>query len=84
MKWFVYILLCNDSTLYTGITTDLARRISQHNEGKGAKYTSMRRPIKLVYFIDKPDRSSASKEEYRIKQLTRLQKLNLIKEFQFS
>lgn len=77
--WNVYILECIDGTLYTGITTDLERRVFEHNESKlGAKYTRARRPVKLVYsaeFVNKPE---ASKEEYRIKQLSREKKVALI------
>jgi len=77
-KWFVYILECSDGTLYTGITTDINRRLNQHNTGKGAKYTMMRRPVMLVAVSEAGDRSEASKEEYRIKQLSREQKLQYI------
>jgi putative endonuclease len=79
MKYFVYILKCNDNTLYTGITTDLKRRVSEHNSSlKGAKYTKQRRPVELVYAQEESDRSSASKREYEIKHLSRMQKLQLI------
>jgi len=78
--YYLYILKCKDKTLYTGITTNLKRRISEHNGNKlGAKYTSSRRPVKLVFFKKFKNRSLASKEEARIKKLTRLQKLKLIK-----
>lgn len=77
-KWYVYILECSDGTLYTGITTDINRRLNQHNSGKGAKYTSIRRPIKLMSVSEVGDRSDASKEEYRIKQLTRKEKFEYI------
>ena len=77
-KWYVYILECSDGTLYTGITTDVNRRLNQHNSGKGAKYTSIRRPIKLMSVSEVGDRSDASKEEYRIKQLTRKEKFEYI------
>ena len=77
--WHVYILRCNDDTLYTGITTDLNRREEEHNSSKlGAKYTKLRRPVKLVYSESCDDKSSASKREYAIKQLTRKEKLELI------
>lgn len=77
--WYVYILECADGTLYTGITTDLERRVVEHNESKlGAKYTRARRPVKLVYSSEKADKSEASKEEYRIKSLTRKEKMRLI------
>ena len=69
---------CFDGTLYTGITTDINRRLNQHNSGKGAKYTSIRRPFKLMSISEVGDRSDASKEEYRIKQLTRKEKIEYI------
>jgi putative endonuclease len=75
--WFVYILECADGSLYTGITTDVNKRLETHNKGKGAKYTRARLPVKLRVSFEAADRSSASKEEYRIKQLTREQKLKL-------
>lgn len=77
--YYVYIIKCSDKTLYTGITTDLKRRIAEHNSSKlGAKYTSSRRPVKLVYSEKFKTRSTASKEEVRIKKLTRFEKLKLI------
>lgn len=78
--WYLYILELNNGSLYTGITVDLARRIRQHNDGKASRCTRVRRPVKLVYSQEFPDRSKASKEEYRIKKLTRIQKLALISE----
>ncbi len=78
--YHLYILECADKTLYTGITTDLARRIAEHGGAKlGAKYTSTRRPVKLVYSKKFKNRSSASKEEARIKKLKKSEKLELIK-----
>ena len=74
----VYIVECKDGTLYTGITNDLTRRLEQHNKGKGAKYTRVRFPVVLRASFEAENRSQASKKEYRIKQLTRQQKLNLI------
>jgi len=76
--WYVYILECSDGTLYTGITTDLDRRLQTHNNGKGAKYTRVRLPVVLRASFEAADRSSASKEEYRIKQLPKKEKLKLI------
>lgn len=77
--YFVYILKCNDGTLYTGITSDLKRRINEHNDSKlGAKYTKARRPVELVYSKEFTDRSTAMIEEARIKKLTRSEKLNFI------
>jgi len=79
MKYFIYILRCSDDTLYTGITTDLERRLDEHNNSdKGAKYTKLRRPVDLVYSEESEDRSSASKREYAIKKLSRKEKLELI------
>jgi putative endonuclease len=76
--YFLYILECSDQTLYTGITTNLERRIKEHNNSKlGAKYTKVRRPVKLVYSQQFIDRSKASKEESRIKKLSRLKKIKL-------
>ncbi len=76
-EWYVYILQCSDHSLYTGITNDINRRIKQHNAGKGAKYTRIRRPVKLAAFFFAENRSLAAKEEYRIKQLSRPEKLKL-------
>ena len=77
--YFLYILECSDNTLYTGITTNLERRIKEHNNSKlGAKYTKVRRPVKLVFSKEFENRSEASKEESRIKKLTRLQKIELL------
>ncbi len=79
MAYFVYILKCKDNTLYTGISTDVKRRLTEHNESdKGAKYTRVRRPVELVYKEELEDRSSACKREYEIKQLKREEKLRLI------
>jgi putative endonuclease len=79
MQYFVYILRCSDDTLYTGITTELQRRVDEHNHSdKGAKYTKIRRPVTLVYSEVYEDRSSASKREYAIKKLSRNQKIELI------
>lgn len=77
--FFVYILKCKDGTLYTGITTDVARRVAEHNTSKlGAKYAKARRPVKLVYTKKFMNRSTASREEARVKNLNRKEKLNLI------
>jgi len=79
MSYFVYILECSDKTLYTGIATDLKRRVDEHNNSdKGAKYTKIRRPVQLVYSEESENRSSASKREYEIKKMTREKKLELI------
>ena len=80
--WHVYILECADKSLYTGITKDLKRRLFEHNSSKkGAKYTQGRRPVKFVYSQRKKTKITASKEEYRIKNLTREEKLAMIQLF---
>jgi putative endonuclease len=80
MPYFVYILECGDGSLYTGIAKDVTKRLDEHNNSvKGAKYTKARRPLKLLHVEQLSDRGSALKREYAIKQLTRLQKLSLIK-----
>lgn len=76
--WFVYILECSDGTYYTGITNNLQKRIDKHNTGKGAKYTRARLPVKLVWSRECEDISTASKEEYKLKQLSRSQKESII------
>ena len=77
--WFVYILQCSDKTLYTGVTTDIERRVAEHNTGnKGAKYTAARRPVKLVYSEQLDSRASAQQREHQIKSLSRQQKQQLI------
>ncbi|MCK4975219.1 MAG: GIY-YIG nuclease family protein [Sulfurimonas sp.] len=74
------MLKCSDDTLYTGITTDLDRRVEEHNTSpKGAKYTRIRRPVELIYSESTEDKSSASKRELEIKKLSRIQKLELVK-----
>lgn len=80
--YYLYILECADKTLYTGITTDLGRRIAEHNDSKlGSKYTSARRPVRLVYSRKFKNRSAASREEARIKKLKKPEKLELIERF---
>ena len=78
--YYVYIVQCTDATLYTGIATELARRVEEHNHSdKGAKYTRARRPVTLVYHETFENRSTASKREYEIKKrMSRSQKLKLI------
>jgi putative endonuclease len=82
MSWFVYILRCADSTLYTGVTTDLDRRVKEHNgegvKGKGAKYTKMRRPVKLAYSEPSENRSQASMREYLLRNLNKIEKEKLV------
>jgi len=77
--WFVYIVECADNTLYTWITIDIQRREEEHNSSdKWAKFTKMRRPVKMIFSQSCEDRSDASKKEYAIKKLTRKQKLEII------
>ncbi len=78
VQWFVYILRCADESLYTGITSNLNRRLTAHNSGRGAKYTRGRGPHELVYSEACGDRSTASKREYAIKALSRKDKISLI------
>jgi putative endonuclease len=81
MDCFCYILECADGTYYTGWTTDPMRREHQHNLGRGAKYTSRRRPVHLVYIEPQPDRSTAMRRELKIKTLTHAQKKALIQTY---
>ena len=79
-SWHVYIVRCRDGTLYTGITKDLERRITEHNSEKGgAKYTKPRRPVRLVYSEQAGSRSSAAQREYQIKKVPLKKKNELIK-----
>lgn len=77
-KWYLYMLRCGDGTLYTGITTDVQRRLETHSKGTGAKYTRGRGPLKLVYQELCANHSEALKRELAVKQLTREQKEALI------
>lgn len=77
MGCYCYILECADGTFYTGWTTDPQRRVKQHNKGVGAKYTSTRRPVKLVYLESQPSRTDAMKRELAIKRMKRAQKEKL-------
>ncbi|MDO8428810.1 MAG: GIY-YIG nuclease family protein [Candidatus Diapherotrites archaeon] len=77
MPFFVYLLECRDKTLYCGYTKDLEKRVKIHNQGKGAKYTKKRRPVKLVYSETFETLSQALKREYAIKQFSRKQKQTL-------
>ena len=77
--YYVYILQCQDGTLYTGSTTNIRRRVKEHNDSKlGAKYTRSRRPVKLIFSRVHKSRSIAQKEEARIKKLTRTKKIELL------
>jgi putative endonuclease len=78
--WFVYILRCADDTLYTGITTNVERRLAEHNAGtaSGARYTRSRRPVELLYAEPASDRAQAGRREAAIKRLERTAKLALV------
>tara|TARA_Y100000310_G_C20099923_1_gene542229 strand:+ start:273 stop:563 length:291 start_codon:yes stop_codon:yes gene_type:complete len=78
----MYVVMCSDGTLYTGVTTDLDRRVNEHNNSKkGAKYTRSRRPVQLIYRTICNNRSDAQKKEYKFKSLKRLEKMKIINEF---
>lgn len=77
--YFLYILKCADDSLYTGITTDVRRRLNEHQSGAGARYTRARKALKVVYTERHKNRSAASKREAEIKRLTRTAKLALIR-----
>lgn len=77
-QYYVYLLECCDKTLYCGYTTDIAERVAKHNQGKGAKYTKGRLPVRLVYKESYNSKTEALKREYNIKQLSRERKLALI------
>ena len=79
MSCYCYIVECADGTYYTGWTTDPERRVATHNKGRGAKYTKMRLPVKLIYVEEQLDRKSAMKRELVIKHMKRLGKEKLIK-----
>jgi putative endonuclease len=74
----VYVLECADGTLYTGYTTDVERRVAEHDAGEGAKYTRGRTPVELVYSESFDSRSAAMSREYEIKQLSRVEKERLV------
>ena len=77
-SWCVYILRCNDNTLYTGIARNLDRRLEEHNTGRrGAKYTRGRRPVTLLYWEPSESRSTATKREHEIRQLNAEEKMAL-------
>jgi len=77
--WYVYVLRCNDKSLYTGISTDVNKRLLRHNSGKGAKYTRHRRPVELVYVEEFITKSEALKREIEIKKLGKENKKRLIR-----
>jgi len=80
IMYYVYILICADDTYYTGYTTDLARRLKNHNLGQGSKYTRSRLPVELAYYEVQPDKSSSLQREIAIKKLSRQEKIRLVHE----
>ena len=81
-SWYIYIVECCDGSFYTGITTDIDRRVLEHNFSfKAAKYTRSRRPVRLVYKASASNRSEASKREYQIKKMKRKNKQTLINNY---
>ena len=80
MNCYCYILECSDGTLYTGWTTDPERRLKNHNQGSGGRYTRIRRPVRMVYLEPQTDRATAMKRERTIKRMKRGQKNKLIEE----
>jgi len=79
VQWYVYILRCADQSLYTGVATDLAARVGKHNDGKGAKYTRGRRPVKLVYHEPAANRGAALRREHAIKRMKTVEKRRLVR-----
>lgn len=78
MSFYIYMVKCANGQFYTGWSTDPLRRLRQHNNGKGSRFTRMNAPCQLVYAEEMPDKSTALKREIRVKQLTHLQKAKLI------
>ena len=83
MAFFCYLLECSDGSYYTGWCLDPEKRTAVHNAGRGARYTRMHRPVRLVYMEEMPDRSSAQKREYIIKRLSHEQKYRMVAESGF-
>lgn len=77
-SWYVYLLSCADGTLYCGITTDLERRLAQHNSGTAAKYTRARTPVSLVTAVEVEDKSEALKLEINVKKRPRSDKVRYL------
>jgi putative endonuclease len=78
MQWFTYIVRCNDNSLYTGITTDIDKRITMHNTKKGSVYVRSKLPVVLVYYEVNADKSAAAKRERQIKNWSKIKKEKLI------
>ncbi len=80
-NWYLYMVRCADDTIYTGISIDVQARIDKHNSGSGAKYTSTRLPVRLIYSESQPDQISAMKREVEVKKWGRKRKENLASDF---
>ncbi len=80
--FFCYMVRCRDGSFYTGWTLDPERRVKQHNDGKGAAYTRLHRPVELVYIETQPDRGSAMRRERRIKMMTHSQKETMAESYE--
>ncbi len=80
--WFVYMVRCADDTLYTGVTTDIERRLHEHNgSARGARYTRARRPVKIVWQEESASRAAACRREYEVRHYDRRKKLSLLAEY---
>lgn len=79
-KWFVYILKCSDDTLYCGVTTDVKRRVKEHNDGTASRYTRSRRPVTLEGSAPFPDRGTAQRMEHAVKKRPADEKLRFLEE----
>jgi len=84
--WFTYLLRCSDNSLYAGVTTDLKRRLFEHNNSNklGAKYTRVRRPVSLAYAENNPNRKIACQREYQLKKLSKVKKEQLANQFDYA
>jgi predicted GIY-YIG superfamily endonuclease len=80
-SWFCYMVRCKDGSLYVGVATDLASRVKEHNWGVGAKFTSTRRPVALIWWQEFPNQKAARGRESELKGWRREKKLNLVREF---
>jgi len=78
--WYVYLLRCNDNSLYCGVTTDPERRLNEHNNGTGAKYTRARLPVTMKAFEKFPDKKSAYRAEYAVKQKKAAHKIEFLRQ----
>jgi putative endonuclease len=83
-RHFLYIVACSDGSLYTGYTTDPARRVAEHNSGRGARYTRSRRPVKLAFLEERRSRAEALRREIQIKRMSRKEKLLLCRGYRGS